>query len=75
MTVKTTILSVSVHHDTENAIFGEGITHVSIEDEAAGGFIRLCQVDSADTGSIILDIEELDAIHEAAHMMLKQYES
>lgn len=72
--IKTTILSVSVHRDGSNAIFGEGVTHVSIEDEGGGGFIRLCQSDESNTsGSFRFDLDELDAIQKAAHMLLKQY--
>lgn len=72
--IKTTILSVSVHRDTENPIFGEGATHVSIEDEAGGGFITLKQSnDSAEMGLLRLDLDELDAIQAAARMLIDQY--
>lgn len=74
--IKTTIISVSVHNEHQNAIFGEGVTHVILEDEAAGGFIQLKQCDdNSEVGSLRLDIDELDAIHDAAHMLLKQYKA
>lgn len=72
--IKTTILSVSVHRDTENPVFGIGATIVSIEDEGGGPFFELRQCnDNVEVGMIRLDIDEVESISAAARMLTNQY--
>jgi hypothetical protein len=35
----TSIISTVVHMDDRNPIFGEGVTTITIDDEACGGYI------------------------------------
>ena len=72
----TTILKVAVHRDTENPVFGEGNTYVSIDDEAGGPFIVIEQ-DMSDfhnqhENKIRLDFQELEEITKAAKMLMHQ---
>lgn len=65
---KTTVIAISVHGENDNPMFGESATHVKIEDEAAGPFIVLSQAghETAKTGEVQLDFEELNRIVAAA---------
>ena len=62
--MKTSIVSIAVHRDTESRVFGEGVTIVSVEDEGAGEFVRIVQPDRIGQG-IELDMAELAAVSAA----------
>jgi len=69
--IKTTVISMSVHRADKNPIFGEGVTHVSLQDDAAGPFIELRQCDDrSEMGMIKLDMEELEAVTAAARLLM-----
>jgi hypothetical protein len=42
---KTTTLKVAVHREDVNPVFGEGVTFVSVDDEAGGPFLVIEQHD------------------------------
>lgn len=68
-----TIIKVAIHRDTENPVFGESNTFISIDDEAAGPFIVIEQCnDYNNNKSIRVDFEELEAIFEASKMLMNQ---
>ena len=68
-------LSISVHREGDNPVFGETVTIVTLDDEAGGPFIRLEQIhDSIEPGKLILDLEELELCLKAARKLLKGYE-
>ena len=69
-----TILKVAIHPKDANPVFGVGVTHVSIEDEAAGGFILLTQHNERPEGVLAFDIEELEEIWLVAKEMMEAYE-
>ena len=52
----TSTISTVVHMDDRNPIFGEGVTTITIDDEAAGGFIVLTQDDQ----TIKLDLDKFE---------------
>lgn len=64
----------AVFYKGSNPIFGEGTTHISIDDEAAGGYIVLEQFPDEGEQKIKLDIAELEKIVEIAKTMLAEYE-
>lgn len=76
MKYNQTILKISVHPEGENPVFGERSTHVFIEDEAGGPYIKIQQCNDNSENSIISvnDIEELNAIVDAAKELLKQFD-
>ncbi len=39
----TTTITVSIHPEGENPIYGDRATHVSVDDEAGGGFLVIKQ--------------------------------
>ncbi|HUV69439.1 MAG TPA: hypothetical protein VMW15_07235 [Terracidiphilus sp.] len=69
--MKTTVISMSVHRADMNPRFGEGVTHVSLQDDAGGPFIELRQCDDrSEMGMIKLDMEELEAVTAAARRLM-----
>ncbi|MFW6311302.1 MAG: hypothetical protein ACOC1K_03605 [Nanoarchaeota archaeon] len=69
-----TPLKVSIHHKLVNPIFGDGVTHVEIEDEASGPFIILTQEYDGVINKISLDMEELELIMYHAGKLIDSYE-
>ena len=65
----TSVISTVVHMDDRNPIFGEGIVTITIDDEAAGGYIVLTQ----DEQTIKVDPDELQLIAKTARKMLATY--
>ena len=65
----TSTISTVVHMDDRNPIWGEGVVTITIDDEAAGGYIVLTQEEQ----TIKLDLEELQLITKTAMKMLTQY--
>ena len=55
--------------DDRNPIFGEGVTTITIDDEAAGGYIVLTQDDQ----TIKVDPDELQLITKTAMKLLAAY--
>ena len=70
---QATVIAVSIHRPSENPIFGEGVTHVTVADEGAGAFLRLCQFDeSQKPGEVVIDIDELDLIRDIGRKMIEE---
>lgn len=65
----TSIISTVVHMDDRNPVFGEDIITVTVDDDAAGGYIVLTQNEQ----SIKIDPDELQLIAKTAMKMLAQY--
>ena len=73
---QTTILQVAIHSENANPIFGEGVTHVKVDDEGGGPFIIIEQDDSEfhqkGMNQIRLDYDELQEIQEVIKMLMHQ---
>jgi hypothetical protein len=65
----TSVVSTVVHLDDRNPIFGDDITTITIDDDAAGGYIVLTQNEQ----SIKIDPDELQLIAKTAMKMLAKY--
>jgi hypothetical protein len=74
MGYKITPLTVSIHRDGDNAVFGDSAIHVSVDDEAAGGFIVIKSIAYA-TGlnALRVDIDELPIIQKVAEKLIAEY--
>jgi hypothetical protein len=72
-TYSKTIIKVSVHLPDDSPIFGESSTHVSLEDEAGGIYLKLEQCnDNIQNGCVTFnDIEHLEAVVSAAKELLQ----
>lgn len=69
-----TTLCVSIHLDTDNPVFGESATHISIDDEAGGPFIVLAQDNEAnEEKELRFDAEELEHVCQVAKDLIAAY--
>ena len=66
MSYKSLSMKVSVYQEGNNPIFGEGVTHVSLDDEGGGAFILLEQEDR----QLRLDLEELEVVADVARKLI-----
>lgn len=51
-------VAYSIYKDGDNPVFGNSVTKVEIEDDAAGAFITISQCNDEHEGSIKLDFDE-----------------
>ena len=74
MSYKTIPLKYSLFYKDDNPIFGEGATHISIDDEAAGGFVVIEQFPEEGKQTIRLDLPELKELLTLATKLIADYE-
>jgi hypothetical protein len=75
MTFHSIPIKYSVFYKGKNPIFGERVSHVSLETEGGGGYIAIEQEDEdGNTHKISLDMEELDEIRAVAGKMVAAYD-
>lgn len=67
--MKLTVTEIAVHKEGESPIFGEIVTHVKLDDEGAGTFIRLIQHNDTQVSEIRLDFNEIEHILKAIEML------
>jgi len=71
MKYKQTIITISVHPENVNPIYGEGSTHISINDDGGGIFIQMSQADdNTENGVVRFDPDEWDEIDAAVKTLL-----
>jgi hypothetical protein len=70
--MKLTVTEVAVHKQDESPIFGDIVTHVKLDDEGAGMFIRIIQHYDTDMNEIRLDFIEIEHILKAIEMLKAQ---
>ena len=73
MKYKTTVIRIAIHPENVNPVYGEGVTHVHIQDEAAGPFLTLSQVGEDKSDCIRIDMEELEMITAEAKKLINQF--
>jgi hypothetical protein len=76
MTWKTTGMSYAVHLDHESPVFGESVTHVRIDDEAAGPYIVISQTTNpeAKPGEVAFELEQLEQVLMCARRLMGDVE-
>jgi hypothetical protein len=67
-----TILTVSIHRTHTNPVHGRGILQLSIDDEGAGGFIKICELGDDLDHYVRIDADELDLVFQEAKKLLDQ---
>lgn len=70
--MKLTVTEIAVHKEDESPIFGEIVTHVKLDDEGAGTFIKITQHNGAKMDEIRLDFNEIEYILKAIEMLKAQ---
>lgn len=67
-----TILTVSIHRTDTNPVHGRGTLQISIDDEGAGGFIKICELGDDLEQYVRIDADELDLVFQEAKKLLDQ---
>ena len=73
---KITPMSVSIHPSDEHPVFGVGVLHLTLEDDAGGYFFTLKQIctDQHEEQTIRVELEELKLCVKAGEKLLKGVE-
>lgn len=74
MKYQATITRIALHPEGVNPVYGEGVTHLELADEAAGAFYLVSQINDQGESQVRLDLEELAALHSLARSMSQQVE-
>ena len=67
-----TILAVSIHRTNTNPVHGRGVLQISIDDEGAGGFVKICESGDDLDHYVRIDADELDLVFHEAKKLLDQ---
>lgn len=67
-----TILTVSIHRKDTNPVHARGTLQISIDDEGAGGFIKICELGDDLDHHVRIDADELDLVFQEAKKLLDQ---
>ena len=67
--MKLTVTEIAVHKEDESPIFGDIVTHVKLDDEGAGPFIKIVQHNDTKMDEIRLDFNEIEYILKAIEML------
>ena len=73
MKYKSTIIKISIHPENLNPVYGEGVTHLCIEDEGGGPFLALSQEGEDKLECVRIDLEELEMITAEAKKLIGQF--
>ncbi len=60
--MKSLISTVNMYREPDNPFFGESVTEISLDDEAAGTFIRLRQHYGDREHTLSFDLDEIDML-------------
>lgn len=67
-----TILTVSIHRKNTNPVHGRGNLQISIDDEGAGYFIKICELGDDLEQYVRIDADELGLVFQEAKKLLAQ---
>lgn len=67
-----TILAVSIHRTDTNPVHGRGVLQISIDDDGAGGFVKICELGDDLDHYVRIDVDELDLVFHEAKKLLDQ---
>jgi len=67
-----TILTVSIHRTDTNPVHGRGVLQISIDDEGAGGFVKICELGDDLEHYVRIDADELDLVFHEAKKLIDQ---
>lgn len=67
--MKLTVTEIAVHKKGESPIFGDIVTHVKLDDEGGGTFIKIVQHNDTQMNEIRLDFNEIEYILKAIEML------
>ena len=65
--MKISPISYAIHAEADSRVFGDGVTVVTVDDDASGEYLHITQID-ADGDGIKLTYEELMLVVEIANL-------
>jgi len=68
----STILTVVIHRADNNPVYGRGALQVSVDDEGAGGYIKICELGDDFEHCVRVDADELELVFKEAKKLLAQ---
>ncbi len=68
----STILTVVIHRADNNPVYGRGALQVSVDDEGAGGYIKICELGDDFEHCVRIDADELELVFKEAKKLLAQ---
>jgi len=74
MNFKTIPLKYSVFQEDDNPLFGESVTHISIDDEGGGGYVVLEQFPDDTDQKIRLDLPEFEELLRIGKELVAAYD-
>ncbi|MCW5597672.1 MAG: hypothetical protein KIT80_23480 [Chitinophagaceae bacterium] len=72
-TYTTKPLAVSVFQKGESPVFSDTAFHVSVEDHAAGPFIKILEVNTGE--KIAIDLDQLEIVYATAKRLIEEHEA
>lgn len=67
-----TILTVAIHRPDSNPVYGRGALQVSVDDEGAGGYVKICELGDDFEHCVRIDADELELVFKEAKKLLAQ---
>ena len=67
-----TILTVAIHRSDSNPVYGRGALQVALDDEGAGGYIKICELGDDMEHCVRIDADELEFVFKEAKKLLAQ---
>jgi len=67
--MKLTVTEIAIHKEDDSPIFGDIVTHVKLDDEGGGTFIKIVQHNDTQMNEIRLDFNEIEHILKAIDML------
>ena len=67
-----TILTVSIHRTDTNPVHDRGTLQISIDDEGAGYFIKICELGDDLEQYVRIDADELELVFQEARKLIAQ---
>jgi hypothetical protein len=67
--MKLTVTELAIHKEDESPIFGDMVTHVKLDDEGGGAFIKITQECESQLNEIRLDFTEVEYLIKAIEML------
>jgi hypothetical protein len=67
--MKLTVTEVTIHKENESPVFGELVTHIKLDDEGGGEFVKIIQHNDIVRNEIRLDFNEIEHVLKAIEMI------
>jgi hypothetical protein len=67
--MKLTITEITVHREGESPVFGELVTHVKLDDEGGGAFVKLIQFNDTQMNEVRFGFNEFEYLVQAVNAL------